>query len=158
MPKAPKIISIVPVSVDTPQQWDYTFNKPGENWFKTDFNAVQSGWQKGPAGFGTRNTPGAVVRTVWRVSDVWLRREFELKDVPKDLRLGIHHDEDAEVYLNGILAAKLSGYTTGYETFPIANSAIQKLKPGVNIIAIHCHQTQGGQYIDAGLVEVIEQE
>ena len=158
LPKAPKIVVVVPTSMETPQQWDYVLDTPDKNWFKPGFDAAAAGWKKGPAGFGSKGTPSASVNTDWKSSDIWLRREFELKKVLPDIKLMVHHDEDAEIYLNGVLAAKLSGYTSSYESFPIAPQASKTLKRGKNIIAIHCHQTQGGQYIDAGMVKVFEQK
>jgi len=66
----------------------------------------------------------------------------------------LHHDEDAEVYVNGVLALKTRGWVSGYDAFPLSSAASKALKAGKNIIAIHCHQTGGGQYIDFGLVNV----
>jgi hypothetical protein len=106
-------------------------------------------------GFGTRNTPGTAVRTEWNSGDIWIRREFNLPaGRTDDLQLFIHHDEDAEVYINGVLAARLSSYRTKYEPVAITAAARAALKPGRNTFAVHCHQTSGGQYIDIGLVRV----
>ena len=78
---------------------------------KSDFD--DSSWKTGPGGFGTEGTPRAVVRTVWNTPDIWLRRSFDIDKLPDDgqLMLTIHHDEDAEVYLNGELVQKATGTT-----------------------------------------------
>jgi hypothetical protein len=129
--------------------WSYTTEKPADNWTQQDFDA--SSWKKGPAGFGTRGTPGAVVRTEWNTADIWLRREINLDATQlRDLTLLVHHDEDFELYINGVLAARRGGYTSDYDEVPLRNTGAKALKAGQNLIAIHCHQTQGGQYIDAG--------
>jgi len=152
----PLVKTVVPTSQKQGQAWQYTTNKPADGWQLEDFD--DSSWKKGQGGFGTEGTPGSVVRTEWKTSDIWLRRTFELED--KNLEqfyLSVHHDEDAEVYINGQLVAKLNGYSTTYVRAPIDQRAKQVLKVGRNCLAVHCHQTTGGQYIDVGLVDVIEQ-
>jgi hypothetical protein len=152
----PILKTIVPTSQSQPQSWRYTTSEPNEGWQQADFN--DSNWQTGQGGFGTKTTPGAVVRTEWKTPDIWMRRTFELKDAKlSQPQLVIHHDENAEVYINGQLAAKLEGYTTSYLRAALDEQAQKSLKAGTNCIAIHCHQTTGGQYIDAGIVDVIEQ-
>jgi hypothetical protein len=44
---------------------------------------------------------------------------------------------------------RLSGYTTGYQRVAVPKGL---LRPGTNRIAVHCHQTVGGQYFDAGVL------
>jgi hypothetical protein len=150
--RLPQATVIVPTSQEKAQPWRYTLSKPVDDWFNVGFR--DAGWKEGPGGFGTEGTPGAVVRTEWKTNDIWIRREFTLPETALvDPQLTIHHDEDAEVYLNGVLATKVAGYTTDYEEVPISVAARAVLKPGPNVIAIHCKQTTGGQYIDAGLVD-----
>jgi len=99
------------------------------------------------------------VRTVWNTPDIWLRRTFELQESNlSDPQLLIHHDEDAEIFINGKPVATVSGYTTDYVTIPIPPAIRTALKAGKNTIAVHCKQTGGGQYIDVGIVNLIEQK
>ena len=97
------------------------------------------------------------MKTVWNTSDIWLRGEIELPSVPTNsLDLWIHHDEDAEVFINGIEAAHPRGYSTSYGEYDLRASSRKAFRPGKNLIAVHCHQTGGGQYIDVGLVKMDE--
>jgi hypothetical protein len=151
--------TLLPTSQQAAHDWRFTVQPPGERWFAPDFDARS--WQSGAAGFGTKGTPGAVVRTEWSDPDIWLRHEFELSDDQlagdDQLVLVIHHDEDAEVYLNGVLAAKVGGYSTDYIQAGVSDTARDALHAGRNVIAVHCKQTGGGQYIDVGLARVVEQ-
>ncbi|MBN2505841.1 MAG: DUF4965 domain-containing protein [Verrucomicrobia bacterium] len=156
MPKPPVLMNVLATAEDDRRaQWRYTTQKPAGHWFKPGFDA--GAWKQGNAGFGTRGTPGAIVRTEWATPAIWLRREFTMPEGKwTDLHLRIHHDEDVEVYLNGVLAATASGYTTQYEELPIHPDAKAALKPGPNLLAVHCRQTGGGQYIDVGFADVSE--
>jgi hypothetical protein len=150
--RIPKLAVVVPTSQKEGIAWRYRFDSPGANWAESGFD--DSSWKEGPGGFGTEGTPGAVVRTEWKTPEIWLRRRFELDvDPAAALSLLVHHDEDVEVFMNGVLAAKADGYTTGYEPLSIRKEARAVLVRGSNLIAIHCRQTTGGQYVDAGIVQ-----
>jgi hypothetical protein len=152
--RLPQFAAVVPTSQAAGIPWRYTLDRPAGEWFKSDFNDAT--WKEGLGGFGTKGTPGAVVRTEWKTADIWLRREFTVPDGKLvDPYLLLHHDDDAEVYINGVLAVKTTGWTTRYEEFAISDAARAALKPGKNVFAVHCHQVKGGQYIDVGLVDLV---
>jgi hypothetical protein len=156
MPKPPKVTVVLPTSQGEGLLWRYTTQKPAPAWFQPGFEAAA--WKEAPGGFGTPGTPGAVVRTEWNTPDIWLRRPFILPEGKLgNIQFNVHHDEDVEIYLNGVLAASASGFTTAYEPVPINPQAQAVLKPGPNLIAVHCRQTSGGQYIDVGFVNVVEE-
>ena len=62
------------------------------------------------------------------------------------------HDEDIEVYLNGVLAVRKGGFTPTLDDYQIAPATLKTLKVGQNTIAVHVRQTAGGQGVDVGLV------
>ncbi|BCX48644.1 beta-D-glucuronidase [Haloferula helveola] len=151
----PEFTGIVPTSRDVSQEYLVTFEKPAEGWMKPD--ADTGSWNARPGGFGTENTPGTgKIGTEWNGSDIWLRRSFTLpkltEDQMKDLAIELYHDDDVEVYVNGVLALQREGYVTEYTPFRLPDDAKAALKPGEeNLIAIHCRQSHGGQYVDFGL-------
>jgi len=132
--------------------WKYRFNQPPpRRWMQPDFN--DRGWAVGPGGFGTLGTPGARIGTEWNSPDIWLRREIEIAEIPESPGLLIHHDEDAEVFLNGQRVAQVKGYVTEYNVIPLKDKAAEALKRGTNLLAVHCHQTGGGQFIDVHVID-----
>jgi len=156
LPQPPQVTEVAASSKLAPATWSYTTVKPGDGWTRPDFDSSQ--WKQGPAGFGTQGTPGAVVRTLWNTSDIWLRRDLTLPEGQfAHLQFDVHHDEDVEIYVNGVLAASEAGFTTGYVALDITPAARALLKPGAKVtLAVHCLQTVGGQNIDVGLVDVAE--
>ncbi len=153
VPEPPPVRIVVPTAREQEAVWRYAFDRPEGDWKARDFDA--SSWKEGKGGFGTEGTPGAVVRTQWKTAEIWIRRELVLPEGELvDPRLLMHHDEDAEVFINGVRAAKVTGFTTEYEEVEIDSKARATMKPGRNVIAIYCKQTKGGQYIDAGIIDV----
>ncbi len=150
----PEYVEFVPTSKEKASKWRYTEKAPADGWMKADFDDAE--WTKADGGFGTKITPNAVVRTEWKSPDIWTRTKFELVAGPEsEVLLTIFYDEDAEVFINEVLAASVKGFTTDFVEVPISAEARKSLKAGVNTMAIHCRQTGGGQFIDAGLIRVV---
>jgi hypothetical protein len=141
-------VTILPTSEAGPTQWRFTYSTPPARWMKPEFN--DSAWSTRNGAFGT---PGGVVRTNWSTYNIWLRRDFFV-DRPERLRffLRLNHDEDVEVYINGRLALSEAGYNRAYDYYPITGNAANGINSGRNVLAIHCRNAGGNQFIDAGIV------
>ena len=151
---APRVTHLVAASDRGPQTWRYTTSAPADGWFAPAFDAAS--WTEGPGGFGAKDTRFARVGTEWKTGDIWLRRTVTLASVPSTLQLRVFHDDDAEIYVNGVLAATLPGANSSYAYVPLSAEARAALRPGPVVVAVHAHQTRGGQFIDVGLADVTE--
>lgn len=147
----PKMVDVLETSEEKAQTWSYTTDDPGADWSSSTFDA--SKWKSGPGGFGTQGTPGAIVKTKWDTKDIWLRRKFKTaKPIQmQDLMLRLHHDDDVQVFVDGVEVFGKQGWTSGYVLAGWRGGA---LAAGEHTIAVHCHQNDGGQYIDVGIVQV----
>jgi type 1 glutamine amidotransferase/azurin len=149
-PRRDALTVVAPSAIERAVTWKYATRKPPPGWMMTSFDAKS--WREGKGGFGTRQTPAARVGTTWKTSEIWLRRVIELPDAGEVVRLKLHHDEDCEVYVNGVLAFRARGYSSKYEVVDLLPAARRAIKRGRNVFAVHCRQTSGGQYVDFGLV------
>ena len=156
----PTYREIVPTSEKASQTWKYTIAVPGAEWFQSAFD--DSAWKQGPGGFGDDAPGHGIIGTPWTDTpgDIWLRRLFNPGPLTplqiSRLVFRDYHDEDIDVYVNGIPAYSTPGFISSYEYRPWSKEARQSLIPnGDNMLAVHCHQTGGGQYIDVGIFERI---
>jgi hypothetical protein len=150
----PYLVPVLPDATTTPQTWLYTTTAPPANWMQASFN--DSSWSSGVGGFGTTGTPNAIVNTTWNTANIWLRKSFTMPaGTFSHMEIQAFHDEDMQVYFNGILATSAASYITSYEYYLISPAALALLTPGATVeIAVHCLQTGGGQDIDVGIVNL----
>ena len=130
-------------------QFSFTETAPKKEWNAVDFDA--SAWKSGAAPFGDL---WAQAGTEWKSNKLWAIRSFQLsQDIPEQLYLKISHDDNVEVYLNGLQILDKKGFTEHkYDYIPIKGAALKSLKKGNNALAIRIENTGGGQWLDAGLV------
>ena len=119
----PAVQTIVPTSEQIAAALAVHAEHAATKWALPEFD--DDTWTRSPRRFSApaiRRAPSSARCGTRR--DIWLRRRFTLGDVDREnVFLRLHHDEDADVYLNGVLAAKVTGYTTDYQLVPIAPRA-----------------------------------
>ncbi|BDI32681.1 hypothetical protein CCAX7_47320 [Capsulimonas corticalis] len=150
-PTEPKVTDIVATSETHPAEWRYTTtdHPAPANWFAPDFD--DAGWKSAPAPFGN----GGAQNTKWSDTpgDIWMRRTVTLPaDLPATLMFSAYYDEDMEIYINGVLAASAPGFTSDYVAVPMTDAGRKAIVPGKNVLAVHCGQKGGGQFIDVGII------
>ena len=125
----------------------YTEDIPSEGWTKNAFD--ESKWKTTFAPFSDDKSEA---KTIWKSKNIWMRRSFIINKIPSGkLFLKLHHDDNVEVFLNGEKIYTCNCWNGKAEFFPIEDSVKNKLHKGKNVIAIHCENTAGGAYLDAGL-------
>jgi hypothetical protein len=146
-----RLTAVLPSAQRGGTAWRFTTDAPPANWTQPEFD--DSGWKVGQSGFGRPDTPGAIVGTEWTTSDIWLRKKVTAHIATTDaVWLEVHHDEDCEIYVNGKLLWREGRYLTQYKTVRLTPEQLALFREGENIIAVHCRQTVGGQFVDAGIV------
>ena len=132
--------------------WRFTTDAPAGDDAWTALEYDDSTWRNGEGPFGVSNP----VRTSWTSSDIWLRHEFELEDaVEAPLVFLARIDDESEFYVNGVRAGqrglpRLSRYNYP-QRIDGTEAARQALRPGKNVLAVHCHNVKGPSIIDVGL-------
>ncbi len=146
--------NILPAGESIPYDCKFTAEDPGNDWMKESYQAKN--WKEGRTPFGSGWDNDAV--TEWKSKAIWMRKEFVLSETDlKNIEAGklflqLRHDDDVEVYINEELAYRCTGcYLGSIKEYPVSEVIISKLKKGRNLIALHCINTAGYAWLDAGL-------
>ena len=156
---APILRAILPTSQSGKKRWNYTIETPASDWYSPSFD--DSEWKNALAGFGDSSRPSMILGTEWVSDDIYMRKTFNLRrSIPSDATLivNIRHDDAAEVYLNGKLLVSVKGANGQHDIAIPSEDAVKLLKKGKNLIAVHCHEDGGDQFIDVGLSVMMEKK
>lgn len=129
--------------------WRYSTAAPDRRWTQPGYD--DRGWKTGKSGFG-RGLSQVTARTRWSTAEIWIRLDVE---VPAEgigrASLRFFHDDDVEIFVNGEPLLTRQGYTVEYEDIALAPDQVALFRPGRNVLAIHCRNESGPQYVDLGI-------
>ncbi|GAB3027393.1 DUF4965 domain-containing protein [Niabella terrae] len=155
---SPSFEVLLPAADDRPYDLRYLEEEPSGKWYQLryDDNKWKSlrfndrKWKQGTGAMGDEQT--AYLSTPWKSEQLWVRRVFDWNREDKSrVYLKLNHDDNIEVFLNGVVIYQKTGWVDDYAYIPIPDTAL--LKKGKNVLAVHVRNTAGGQHLDFGLVQ-----
>lgn len=146
------VVMVVPSAAEKESEWNYIEKEPSGDWFEKNFD--DSKWKKAPAVFGTPDQ-GSAIKTPWTSDDIWMRKTVTLEGEIAEPVLKIWHDDDYEVYVNGKPLFSAQG-ASSYRLIRLDAELGKLFQKGENVIAVHCHNKHGNQFIDLGIGKVAE--
>lgn len=149
--EVPVYDDILPTAENQSYKAKISLEEPSAGWENMDFD--DSAWKSAEAPYGDANE----AKTSWTTKDLWYRRQFDVKRSDfNELFLKMRHDDNVEVYLNGVEIYSCECWNNEYNYYPIPEDAINGLKESGNVLAIHVKNTAGGQQLDAGIVDKLK--
>jgi len=141
--------AILPHGEDQVYASKVTETAPAEGWMDVSFN--DANWYRGKGMMGSKEAGG---QTIWTSREVWIRRVFEIRENKfNELVLLVKYDDNAEVYLNGEKIFSTGCCSSGFKEIPISKATQRQLRSGKNVLAMHCVNTGGPGFIDAGIYD-----
>lgn len=116
-------------------------------------------WQTGQAGFGTVDkvcpwNTAAQVHTPWQLNtDMLLRHDFLAQTGSGVMHINGTVDNDADVYVNGVLITHVHGGGCGADGINVDIPA--RVLRGINVIAIRAADFGDADYIDVQIVHLV---
>ena len=147
-PTYPSKIIVAP-GEGNPINVSYTEEEPGPGWTEKQYNDKSWKSDKMPFGSGWDNNAS----TKWVTKNILVRRLFNIDDLNiEKLILQLRHDDDVEVYINGLPAYNCKDcYVSSIKEYSLSDEIKKSLKKTDNVMAIHCSNPRGNSWIDAGL-------
>ncbi len=147
---------ILPLSMNTAQQWNYSFTAPSNDWIK---NTTIADFKLGEAPFGIESKIVPKVNTTWNSKSLFLSKEFTLTALPAKLSLIACNTGITDVYINGAYVMQFNNFLKNDPEVKISETilsdeAMKLLKVGVNQLSLKFNFSSAGKpvyYYDFGI-------
>jgi len=139
---------VQPAYLKDAQLFRYTTNAPAAQWSDAAFN--DTNWTSAPAGIGNTNDAGARIRTNLAFSEIWARTLHARREAERAALVRMMHDEDTQVFVNGVLAVDSYAYVSQYGDY-MGSDAAPARSCRQEQYRVHTINIDGGRYVDVGL-------